>query len=114
MQGNENILNAIRSYLMANEDEKKVILKIIKALDKTKIPLNDVKCLSVSDNTMNGDDTIKTSWRVSLLNPKTEKAFYIEVIKNKNNRFISECYTFEGEKTKWLNTNSKVDAFLNE
>ncbi len=39
-----------------------------------------VKCIAVEDNTMNGVDTRKSSWRACFTDWKTEKDFYAELI----------------------------------
>ena len=79
---NIGIKNIINNYLQEAEDEKQVIASIIKVLTNKKLPLDNVKCLGVEDNTMNGIDASKTKWRAYFVNLITEEDFYIEVCCN--------------------------------
>ncbi len=40
---------------------------------------------------MNGDDTVKKSWRAHLVNPKFEDNFYVEV-ETESGMIKSRCY----------------------
>jgi hypothetical protein len=92
---NIGIKNIINNYLQEAEDEKQVIASIIKVLTNKKLPLDNVKCLGVEDNTMNGIDASKTKWRAYFVNLITEEDFYIEVSMLQSGMIRSRCFTFD-------------------
>ena len=57
--------------------------------------LEHIKCLQIDDNTLNGIDTKKNSWRAHFVNLQTEEDFYIEVSVNSSGIFKSCCYTID-------------------
>ena len=59
--------------------------------------LENLECLEVADNTMNGDDTEKNSWRAHFTNFITEEDFYIEVSITPSGTYKCRCFTIEGE-----------------
>lgn len=94
IETNIGIKNIITNYLQETEIEKQVIANIIKVLTNKKLPLDNVKCLGVEDNTMNGIDTVKTKWRAYFINLITEEDFYIEVSMTQSGMTRSRCFTF--------------------
>lgn len=99
---NQNILDTINNYLNSSVTEKTIESYIINTLKK--IDPENLVCLQVEDNTLNGMDNTKYSWRAQFVNLKTEEDFYIEVVKLSSGLFESYCFTFDdNENTKIIN-----------
>ena len=90
---NQNILDTINNYLNSPNTEKIIESYIINALSK--FDLENLVCLQVEDNTLNGIDNYKFSWRAHFVNLKTEKEFFIEVVKLSSDLFEIRCFTFD-------------------
>lgn len=59
--------------------------------------LENLECLVIEDNTLNGDDPEKSSWRAHFANFVTEEDFYIEVSISPSGEYECKCFTIEGE-----------------
>lgn len=90
---NENIYNIINNYLSSSETERMVEIYILNIVQQQ--TLENVICLSVEDNTMNGIDKEKNSWRIHFVNLNTERDFYIEILKTSSEEIESRCFYFD-------------------
>lgn len=90
---NQNIFDTINNYLTSSKTEKTIETYILTILEK--LALENVICLHIEDNTMNGIDKKKNSWRTHFVNLDTEEDFYIEVLKTSFGLFESRCFYFD-------------------
>lgn len=91
---NQILFNEIISQLNDSAVEQTVAAYVIHELKDFSFPLENIICLRVEDNTLNGTETQKENWRIHFVNLKTEDDFYIEVSK-KSGKFTSRCFTFD-------------------
>lgn len=99
---NQNILDIINIYLKSSATEKTIVANMINTLEK--IDPENLVCLQVEDNTLNGTDKDKFSWRAQFVNLKTEEDFYIEASKLSSGLFKSSCFKFDDhEDIKMIN-----------
>lgn len=91
---NNQILNeTINNYFKNTSVENMVKTHILSIL--TNFPLANIKCLQIEDNTLNGVDTNKNSWRAHFVNLETEEDFFIEVFINTSGTCNSHCYIID-------------------
>lgn len=87
------INETINGYFKNTTLESKVKTHILNIL--ANFSLENIKCLHIEDNTLNGIDQKKDSWRAHFVNLKTEEDFYIEVFITPSNMIKSRCYTID-------------------
>ena len=73
------ILNTVNKYLSeaATVDDESIENSIFKALNAS--GFDCIQYLGIDDNTLNGIDTKKVSWRTYFVNVRTEEDFFIEI-----------------------------------
>lgn len=90
---NKNINNILDNYFkntIVETTVKKYMLNILADFSSEKII-----CLQIEDNTLNGIDTKKNSWRAHFVNLTTEEDFYIEVSIDSFGIYKSRCFTID-------------------
>ena len=90
---NQILNDTINNYFKNIPDSTIIKTHVFNIL--TKFPLENIKCLQIEDNTLNGIDVEKNSWRIHLVNLKTEEDIFIEVFITKTNTYNSRCYTID-------------------
>lgn len=90
---NQTILEKINNYFSDTPVEKKVKACMLNML--AKFPLEKIACLQIEDNTLNGIDIEKNSWRAHFVNLTTEEDFYIEVSITPFGIYKSRCFSID-------------------
>ena len=93
MRNDATLKQTIDRYFANTATEQTVKAYMLKAL--ADFPLENIKCLQIEDNTLNGIDTEKNSWRAHFVDVKTEEDFFIEVSVTSSGMYKSRCYTFD-------------------
>lgn len=87
---NNQVLNTINNYFENTTVEQTVKTHILDIL--ASYPSENTHCLNIEDNTLNGIDTKKNSWRAHFVNLTTEEDFYIEVSVTPFGAYKRRCY----------------------
>lgn len=87
---NNQVLNTINNYFENTTVEQTVKTHILDIL--ASYPSENIECLNIKDNTLNGIDTKKNSWRAHFVNLTTEEDFYIEVSVTPFGAYKRRCY----------------------
>ena len=92
----QTILKKINNYFSNDTPvEKTVKTYILNML--VNFPLEKITCLQIDDNTLNGIDTEKNSWRAHFVDLTTEEDFYIEVSITPSGAYKSRCFTIDDD-----------------
>lgn len=89
------ILNAVNKYLSeaATVDDESIENSIFKALNASRFDC--IQYLGIDDNTLNGIDTKKVSWRAYFVNIRTEEDFFIEIKLMDSKSYEICCLVFD-------------------
>ena len=91
---NQTISEKINNYFSndtpVEETVKTYMLNMLANFSSDKI-----ECLQIEDNTLNGIDIEKNSWRAHFVNLTTEEDFYIEVSITQSGIYKSRCFSID-------------------
>jgi hypothetical protein len=89
------ILNTVNKYLSeaATVDDESIENSIFKALNAS--GFDCIQYLGIDDNTLNGIDTKKVSWRTYFVNVRTEEDFFIEIKLMDSKSYEICCLVFD-------------------
>lgn len=93
---NQTILEKINNYF-SNDTPVEKAVKTYMLNMLANFPLEKITCLQIEDNTLNGIDTEKNSWRAHFVDLTTEEDFYIEVSITPSGSYKSRCFTIDDD-----------------
>lgn len=87
---NEKINNYFTNNTVVEKTVKAYMLNMLANFSSKKI-----ECIQIEDNTLNGVDTEKNSWRAHFVDLTTEEDFYIEVFITPSGIYKSRCFIID-------------------